>query len=403
MKSLFFTILFLMIPIGIYSQVSPVQGDVVFNTIDPRFETNGSSRSEFVVLVNRTNKQIDLNGFEVQTFAIDGVTEYSRYQWNSTYVLQPYTFLLISSDTLIDGISRDFELTPSDSGYWDDDGYVALRKQSPTQPSDYIDIVKHQWSNPHFTGVPLNSGLPITDNNTVNVGNGVPNSLATRGGVSGNINSLTYHFYDATDFTVQNEVTTPIQNSSSPTLPVELSSFSAINIKNGIELKWRTETEVSNYGFEILRSNQNDNWTKLGFVEGHGNSNSQHDYSFIDNNSSSGKFSYRLKQIDTDGKFQFSKTIEVDLDSPSKIELNQNYPNPFNPVTTIQYSIAKSGFVKLTVFNIVGEEVKVLVNEKKDAGVHTVNFDASNLNSGFYIYKIETNGFVQSKKMILLK
>ncbi len=191
-------------------------------------------------------------------------------------------------------------------------------------------------------------------------------------------------------------------------LPVELSSFSAIVLENAVKLNWRTETEVSNYGFEILRAHTSTllsvtGWELLGFVEGHGNSNSPKDYSFIDLNVSGGNYFYRLKQIDTDGKFEYSKIIEVDLGSPAKFELSQNYPNPFNPVTTIRFSLSQSANVKLTVYNLLGEEIATLINELKEAGVYIVNFNAIELNSGIYIYKIEANGIEQSRKMILLK
>jgi hypothetical protein len=186
-------------------------------------------------------------------------------------------------------------------------------------------------------------------------------------------------------------------------LPVELSSYSAIVLDNSVRLNWRTETEVNNYGFEIIRSAQNDIWDKIGFVQGHGNSNSPKDYSFIDESVAGGKYFYKLKQVDTDGKFEYSKVIEVDLGSPAKFELSQNYPNPFNPVTTIRFTLPQPGNVKLILFNILGEQVAELVNEFKDAGVHTINLNASELNSGLYIYKIESNGFVQSRKMMLLK
>jgi hypothetical protein len=186
-------------------------------------------------------------------------------------------------------------------------------------------------------------------------------------------------------------------------LPVELSSFSAIVLDNAVRINWRTETEVNNYGFEILRSAQNDVWDKIGFVQGHGNSNSPKDYSFIDESVTGGKYFYKLKQIDTDGKFEYLKVIEVDLSSPAKFELSQNYPNPFNPVTTIRFTLPLPGNVKLILYNILGEQVAELVNEFKDVGVHTINLNASELNSGLYIYKIESNGFVQSRKMMLLK
>jgi hypothetical protein len=186
-------------------------------------------------------------------------------------------------------------------------------------------------------------------------------------------------------------------------LPVELSAFSAIVLDNAIKLYWKTETEVNNYGFEVQRAKGGLNFEMIGFVQGHGNTNSPKEYSFIDEQVTAGKYSYRLKQIDTDGKFEYSKVIEIEIGSPGAFELSQNYPNPFNPVTTIRYSLPQSGNVRLTVYNLLGEQVEVPVNEFKEAGVHTINFKAENLNSGIYIYKLETEGFVRSRKMTLIK
>jgi hypothetical protein len=188
-------------------------------------------------------------------------------------------------------------------------------------------------------------------------------------------------------------------------LPVELSSFSASKIGSTVKLNWKTETEVNNYGFDILRLSQNDGseWINIGFVEGNGNSNSPKYYSFEDNNLIAGKYSYRLKQIDTDGQFDYSKVIEINLDRPMKYELSQNYPNPFNPVTTIQFSIPQAGDIKLVVYNVLGEQVAELVNEYKEAGVYTINFNASELNSGLYIYKLTAGNFTNVKKLMLIK
>ena len=83
-------------------------------------------------------------------------------------------------------------------------------------------------------------------------------------------------------------------------------------------------------------------WEKIGFVNGNGNINSPKNYSFEDKNVTAGKYSYRLKQIDNDGQFEYSKTIEVDFDAPKKFELSQNYPNPFNPTTTITFQFTGS-------------------------------------------------------------
>ncbi len=187
---------------------------------------------------------------------------------------------------------------------------------------------------------------------------------------------------------------------------MELVSFTASIKNNQVLLKWVTETEVSNYGFEIHRAMstvQSLNWLNIGFVEGHGNSNSPKDYSFIDNNVNGGTYSYRLKQIDNDGKFEYSKVIEIDVGTPIEYELSQNYPNPFNPSTTIKFSIPEKGNVKLLVYNILGETVATLLNEAKEAGVHTISYNAAELKSGIYFYKLESGNFLQVKKMNLVR
>jgi len=192
-------------------------------------------------------------------------------------------------------------------------------------------------------------------------------------------------------------------------LPVELSAFSASVIGSWVKLGWRTETEVNNYGFEVERQVHNStplsvtNWVKIGFVNGNGNSNSTKNYRFHDKNVLAGKYSYRLKQIDNDGKYEYSSIVEVDLGKPTEYHLEQNYPNPFNPNTTIRFSIPLAGNVKIKLFDVQGQEVQTIMDETKDAGTHSINFNAQNLNSGVYLYKIESGSFVQIRKMILLK
>lgn len=194
------------------------------------------------------------------------------------------------------------------------------------------------------------------------------------------------------------EITDPV--------PVELTSFSGTAIGSSVKLIWNTATEVNNYGFEIERTAQSTErqaWEKIGFINGSGNSNSPKSYTYEDKNLTAGKYSYRLKQIDNDGQFEYSKTIGVDLNGVKKFELSQNYPNPFNPNTTIKFNIPEAGNVKLSLFDILGQELRTLVNEFKESGVHTINFDASELNSGMYIYKIESNGNTLTRKMTLVK
>jgi hypothetical protein len=194
------------------------------------------------------------------------------------------------------------------------------------------------------------------------------------------------------------------ENIGGTDLPVELTSFSASVSNKSIKLSWNTATEINNYGFEVQRSLEKENWENVGFVNGNGTSNSPKDYSFVDNKlSNSSSYFYRLKQVDNDGSYEFSKTIEVVLGAPITYKLDQNYPNPFNPATIISFTLPEDGFTRLTVFNSLGQEVKSLVNKNLEAGYHQFNFNAFNLTSGVYYYKLEVGNFVQINKMMLLK
>ncbi len=190
-------------------------------------------------------------------------------------------------------------------------------------------------------------------------------------------------------------------------VPVELSSFTA-NVSNGnVVLNWITATETNNKGFEVQRSSGEDFQT-IGFVQGNGTSTQQHSYTYSDNTVDHGSYSYRLRQVDFDGSSEYSNVVEVNISAPKLYSLAQNYPNPFNPTTKINYSLSVDSKVTLKVFDILGQEVATLLNGNITSGAHNVTFDASKLNSGVYLYKIEANGvdgssFTSVKKMILTK
>ncbi|HOJ18414.1 MAG TPA: glycosyl hydrolase family 18 protein [Ignavibacteriaceae bacterium] len=207
---------------------------------------------------------------------------------------------------------------------------------------------------------------------------------------------------------------------SASALPVEMVSFSAKVISGKVNLNWSTATEVNNYGFEVERSlsshllslsghSSSDTWEVVGFVAGSGNSNSVKEYSFTDNLNHSSiqpfnhTISYRLKQIDNDGTFAYSKTVEADNLKPSAFDLRQNYPNPFNPSTMISYQLPVTAQVTLKVFDVLGNEVVSLVNQQQEAGSYNVTLDASTLASGTYIYRLIAGDFVSTKKLVVLK
>jgi hypothetical protein len=185
--------------------------------------------------------------------------------------------------------------------------------------------------------------------------------------------------------------------------PVELSSFTAKVVGGNVVLNWQTASELNNQGFEVQRKSVNGEWISRGFVSGSGTTTETKDYHFTDNPDQNGKYSYRLKQVDFDGTFEYSKEVEVEIVKPVSYELGQNYPNPFNPSTTIKFSMPEAGNVKLVVYNLLGQEVKSLVNGFMQSGTHIVNFDASNLNSGMYLYRLNTGTFTEVRKMTLIK
>ncbi|MBK8553219.1 MAG: T9SS type A sorting domain-containing protein [Ignavibacteria bacterium] len=191
-------------------------------------------------------------------------------------------------------------------------------------------------------------------------------------------------------------------------LPVELNSFVSNVNGNKVFLNWTTSQETNNYGFDIERSNvtgqTSEVWKKIGFVNGHGTSSAWSNYEFTDRSLTSGKYNYRLKQIEYNGNFEyFNLTEEVVIGVPDKFELSQNYPNPFNPSTNLEFGISNLEFVSLKVYDAMGKEVATLVNEIKPAGRYEVTFDGSNLGSGVYFYKIKAGSFTAVKRMILIK
>ncbi len=235
-------------------------------------------------------------------------------------------------------------------------------------------------------------------------------------------------------------------NSGDPLL-VEFSFFIAmLNEKNKVILEWQTITEMNNYGFVVERKKlkSKNHWEEIGFVNGAGNSNSPKEYFFTDNMVESGKYSYRLKQIDIDGTYEYSNIVEVNVGSPSRFKLKQNYPNPFNPTTTIKYAIPSSiasdpdlsgdrsnlsnnsqnkqivhgtlratnltssnsrndANVRLIVYDVLGRKIATLVNQRQLPGNYSVQFNASNLPSGVYFYTLRVGDFTVTKKMLLLK
>ncbi|MDP2301352.1 MAG: YCF48-related protein [Ignavibacteria bacterium] len=219
---------------------------------------------------------------------------------------------------------------------------------------------------------------------------------------SKNSNTNQYAFFTAgTSSYILKNTLTPI--------PVELASLSASVNGNSVSLVWKTSSEVNNQGFDIERKSSNSDWQKLSFIQGKGTTASTTEYRYTDSDLKDGNYTYRLKQIDFDGSFTYSSTIEVEVGTPITFTLSQNYPNPFNPATSIKYSIAEPSKVTLNIYNLIGEKVAELVNTQQDAGYHQLNFNAGKLSSGVYFFTINAESissgqkYNDTKKMMLIK
>ncbi|NWF49182.1 MAG: T9SS type A sorting domain-containing protein [Ignavibacteriaceae bacterium] len=214
-------------------------------------------------------------------------------------------------------------------------------------------------------------------------------------------------FYSGNSFNIDYWFIDDVMLTDLDYIPVELTAFTGSSKDGNVELSWTTATETNNSGFEVERLTGT-TYSKIGFVAGNGTTTQPHSYSFVDKGLDPGKYMYRLKQVDLDGSFAYSDVVEVEVTAPAVFALDQNYPNPFNPTTKINFSLASDAKVTLKVFNLLGQEIATLVNENMSAGRHSVNFNASLLTSGMYVYKIEATGndgstFSDVKKMLLTK
>ncbi len=192
-------------------------------------------------------------------------------------------------------------------------------------------------------------------------------------------------------------------------LPVELISFTSAVEGNDVTLNWATVSETNNFGFEVERWDPVTAWRKLAFVPGHGTTLRPQQYAHIDQGVASGAYRYRLKQVDTNGDFEYSASLNVNIGRPATTRLVQNYPNPFNPSTQIVYSLQAPGQVLLKVFDLTGRAIRTLVNESQEIGEYSVTWDGRDNNqakmaSGIYFYALQIDSkTVDTRRMLMVK
>ena len=237
--------------------------------------------------------------------------------------------------------------------------------------------------------------------------------LSLRAPAGGTPNCLFSIYAGTTNTAIQNDATF-INDNANPTVPVELTTFRAEVEGREVKLNWETKTEVNTKAFEvekrIISSSKSEDWKAVGEVTASGTSTTARKYNFSEQKLNSGKYSYRLKMMDNDGRYEYSKEVEVEVSLPKEYAVSQNYPNPFNPTTRIDYQLPFDSKVTLELYGITGERIATLISGDLSAGYYTADVNASSLNlaSGVYIYRITAanpvgQNFVQVKKLMLTK
>ncbi len=198
---------------------------------------------------------------------------------------------------------------------------------------------------------------------------------------------------------------------SDVSLSVQATDFAVKADVNSVRITWSTESEVNNAGFNVLRQESSSaSFNLIGScssddaLKGMGTSSTGQSYNFVDTKVKSGEtYNYKIQSVSTDGATADLVTLRITVSLPGDYALYQNYPNPFNPSTVISYKLAALSDVTLKVYDVLGRAFKTLVHERQDAGEHSVTFNAANLPSGVYFYRLQAGTFAETKKLIVLR
>ncbi len=189
-----------------------------------------------------------------------------------------------------------------------------------------------------------------------------------------------------------------------PALPVELISFEGVTIDQQVKLEWATASEDNNAGFYIEHAHLNGTFEELDFVAGKGTTAQAQSYSYTTEDLSIGRHRFRLRQVDFDGQFEYSPIIELNIDLPGQFVLESPYPNPFNPQATFGFAVAVEQHVRIELYNTLGQAVRLLYDGTPTANTyHKIHIDGSDLSSGTYLVRMQTNEFAASNTVTLVK
>jgi len=361
--------------------------------------TYSLASDEFVVLFNNTANPIDLNGYELKYFSASGSSGSAGYVFSTSTIIQSKKHLLLSPNATITvgSVSSKTRDLPFTAGLSNSGGQLVLRQTADTS----IKIFAVAWGT--ITGYVsgMTNAAPWPEPGMI--------SLTPSGNTYIYSGSLDYNFSNSAYTHTPSGSIFNIPNAGDGTLPVHLTSLNSFASGRDITIKWTTESELNNAGFEIERKYSDGNWISAGYVKGNGTTNTNIDYSFTDKKLSSGKYEYRIRQIDLNGNYTYYRLQNaIEIGIPGKFNLSQNYPNPFNPVTKIDFDLPFDSKVRISVYDMIGREVKTLIaGETKTAGFYTIELNALNLSSGTYFYRMIANSqgkeYIFTKKMTVIK
>lgn len=184
-----------------------------------------------------------------------------------------------------------------------------------------------------------------------------------------------------------------------------LSSFEARTRRHVVQLRWVTEREVNNRGFEVQhRAEGEEEWKVVGRVRGHGTTNKPKRYRWVGKRFAAGIHGFRLRIVSKDGSFQYSPELEVEVEGKSQGMMSEPYPNPFNPQTAMTLTVDTPQHVRVVAYDLLGREVAVLFDGPLAAGqAQHVVFDAGHLATGTYLLRAEGETFVTTTRAVLTK
>ncbi len=346
---------------------------------------SGESNLNWIKSSASSNKGIitttrDLTGgISGYTFGNIGIAITTTSTLGNTVVTRRFEPITIAAFT---GVSKSFTVSPTNNTGLNATFIFYYFGNELTVDHDPLHMLLYQSTD---------NGLTFQEVNSINNWNS--------GNQSGSLTDTALSSFGANNIWTSSDEDSP--------LPIVLESFTSSVSGREVTLNWITSEEHNNAGFELQRMSigiSDSVWKTNAFIKGNGTKNTKTTYIFKDSRMNSGKYKYRIKQIDFNGNFEYyelGNIVEVAL--PKTFSLSQNYPNPFNPTTKIDFEVPHNSIVRIIIYDILGREIKTLVNKELSPGYYSLLFDGSGLASGVYFYRMNAGDFVKVKKMVVIK